>query len=382
MGCKPRRSTPFIATWPSRARAHGYVTLLSTTSSAPTPSSAICGATSRTQDLARNAQGGHRLAIQQPGVDPQRVGLLGLSLGSFPLVSVAPNEERVGCVVEYFGGMLPNVADNLRRMPPTLILHGEKDPLVPVEQAQPARTSVQRQENHLRHQALPRTGPRLLRNPTPRTPNRALSPSSQVSQDERRETLTPNSGMLQNLSQYCITPCIRKFLGTRTVAVVRRFSRSRFVGGISERKKEIKRRRHRRKKLTHFAAKLKKATASEKVVITEKIRNLTRGAEVILANWGLSERGCSGLPTLAVSDCVDRAGRCCKRSKSTGRRGRGRLSFTQAPVGEDDFRARVRLRIFSVMTTFSEAVAFLSLAAKCVNFLRRCRRRLISFSVR
>ncbi|MBL9080444.1 MAG: hypothetical protein JNK76_01470 [Planctomycetales bacterium] len=59
------------------------------------------------------------------------------------------------------------------------------------------------------------------------------------------------------------------------------------MGGITDRKQEIKRRRHRKKKLSIFKRKLKKAGASEKAVIVEKIRNLTPGAEVIIANLGL-----------------------------------------------------------------------------------------------
>jgi hypothetical protein len=59
--------------------------------------------------------------------------------------------------------------------------------------------------------------------------------------------------------------------------------------GISERGKEIKRRRHRHKKLGHFAKRLKKATVSEKAVITAKIRNLTPGAEVVIDRLGLRE---------------------------------------------------------------------------------------------
>lgn len=61
------------------------------------------------------------------------------------------------------------------------------------------------------------------------------------------------------------------------------------MGGISERHKEIKRRRHRRKKLEHFAKRLKKASFSEKSVIVEKLRNLTPGGEVIIENWGLNQ---------------------------------------------------------------------------------------------
>jgi hypothetical protein len=60
--------------------------------------------------------------------------------------------------------------------------------------------------------------------------------------------------------------------------------------GISERKKEIKRRRHRLKKLGQLGKRLAKATVSEKGVIAEKVRRLTPGAEVIIADWGLEER--------------------------------------------------------------------------------------------
>jgi hypothetical protein len=62
------------------------------------------------------------------------------------------------------------------------------------------------------------------------------------------------------------------------------------VGGISERGKEIKRRRHRRKKLAAFGKRLKKATVSEKLMIATKLRNLTPGAEVIIERWQLGER--------------------------------------------------------------------------------------------
>jgi Family of unknown function (DUF6800) len=59
--------------------------------------------------------------------------------------------------------------------------------------------------------------------------------------------------------------------------------------GISNRGKEIKRRRHRRKKLALLSKRLKKATVSEKAMIASKIRNLTPGAEVIIDSWQLRE---------------------------------------------------------------------------------------------
>lgn len=62
------------------------------------------------------------------------------------------------------------------------------------------------------------------------------------------------------------------------------------MGGISDRKQEIKRRRHRKKKLNLFKRKLKKANASEKAVIADKLRKMTPGAETIIANLGLEEK--------------------------------------------------------------------------------------------
>ena len=58
----------------------------------------------------------------------------------------------------------------------------------------------------------------------------------------------------------------------------------------SERKRELRRRQHRRKKLTILERKLAKATVSEKTVIAEKLRNLTPGAEVLIERWDLVKR--------------------------------------------------------------------------------------------
>jgi uncharacterized protein DUF6800 len=62
------------------------------------------------------------------------------------------------------------------------------------------------------------------------------------------------------------------------------------VGGIVERQKELRRRRKRKNKLKIIKRKLEKATPSEKAVLAGKIRNMTPGAEVIIANLGLEER--------------------------------------------------------------------------------------------
>ena len=69
------------------------------------------------------------------------------------------------------------------------------------------------------------------------------------------------------------------------------------MSGISDRKQEIKRRRHRRKQLTKFQKKLKKATVSEKAMIAEKIRRMTPGAETIIKSWKLDAKDGEDLPT-------------------------------------------------------------------------------------
>ena len=62
------------------------------------------------------------------------------------------------------------------------------------------------------------------------------------------------------------------------------------MGGISDRKQEINRRRRRRKKYEAFERRLKKATASERAVIAEKLRKMGPGAELVIANWQLEDR--------------------------------------------------------------------------------------------
>jgi dienelactone hydrolase len=69
-------------------------------------------------------------AATQQFVDPQRIALVGFSLGAYLAVAVAAEDTRVKAVVEFFGGVPERV--RIRRLPPTLILHGERDNIVPL----------------------------------------------------------------------------------------------------------------------------------------------------------------------------------------------------------------------------------------------------------
>jgi len=66
------------------------------------------------------------------------------------------------------------------------------------------------------------------------------------------------------------------------------FSPRTLAMSISERKKEIKRRRKRAEKLVKLKKRLPKATKSEQVEMARRLRDITPGAEVVIGNWGLA----------------------------------------------------------------------------------------------
>ena len=72
---------------------------------------------------------------KEPGVDPDRVALLGFSLGSYLSLSLATQDRRIAAVAELFGGLPDHFLPDAANLPPVLILHGEQDQVVPVEEA-------------------------------------------------------------------------------------------------------------------------------------------------------------------------------------------------------------------------------------------------------
>jgi dienelactone hydrolase len=70
---------------------------------------------------------------RQPGVDCERVGIVGLSLGGFVGMSCAAQEDlKVKAVVCGFGSVRKDQRDAVKCLPPTLAVGGEKDEVVPV----------------------------------------------------------------------------------------------------------------------------------------------------------------------------------------------------------------------------------------------------------
>lgn len=79
-------------------------------------------------------------AAKQPEIDDKRIGILGFSLGSYLAVYVTATDTRVAALVEYFGGAFPGVDQLLNKRPPMLILHGDKDKIVNVDEAKKLAT--------------------------------------------------------------------------------------------------------------------------------------------------------------------------------------------------------------------------------------------------
>lgn len=70
-----------------------------------------------------------------PEVDPKRIGLLGFSLGAYIALSVAAVDPRVQAVAEFYGGFPREMKLFMRRLCPALILHGDADATIPVQEA-------------------------------------------------------------------------------------------------------------------------------------------------------------------------------------------------------------------------------------------------------
>lgn len=73
--------------------------------------------------------------VDQHDVDARRLGIVGLSLGAALAFATAAEEPRVRAIVDYSGPLPDELAGQRPRLPPTLILHGASDRIVPVSHA-------------------------------------------------------------------------------------------------------------------------------------------------------------------------------------------------------------------------------------------------------
>ena len=66
---------------------------------------------------------------------PRKIGCFGYSLGAYLSLAQAARDSRILAVVELAGAIDREHAGLVKRLPPTLILHGSEDARVPVQNA-------------------------------------------------------------------------------------------------------------------------------------------------------------------------------------------------------------------------------------------------------
>jgi carboxymethylenebutenolidase len=95
---------------------------------------------------------------QQPSVDPQRIGLVGFSLGGYLAVCGSAIDPRIKAVVEFFGGLPKEMKLFMRRLCPTLILHGKDDTIIPVAEAYYLKEALEKKNVPYEIQIYPGVG--------------------------------------------------------------------------------------------------------------------------------------------------------------------------------------------------------------------------------
>lgn len=93
-----------------------------------------------------------------PNVDSQSIGLLGFSLGGYLAIAVAAHDRRIKCVAEFFGGVPERFLPSIEHLPPTLILHGQDDEIVPVRHALELKQLCQKKGFYFEMELYPGAG--------------------------------------------------------------------------------------------------------------------------------------------------------------------------------------------------------------------------------
>ncbi len=88
----------------------------------------------------------------QPGVDPRRIALVGVSLGAFLSLALGV-ESGIRAIVDISGGLVPPYDVQVTpSFPPTLIVHGDADTVVPVSLAHALKARLT--ALHVQHEQL------------------------------------------------------------------------------------------------------------------------------------------------------------------------------------------------------------------------------------
>jgi dienelactone hydrolase len=87
-------------------------------------------------DWQKTATNAVTFALTLPSVDPDHIGMSGISMGGQTVLSAAARDRRVKAVAEFFTawpGSLPD--EPIAALPPVLLLNGTADPVIPFDKA-------------------------------------------------------------------------------------------------------------------------------------------------------------------------------------------------------------------------------------------------------
>ncbi|WP_229426774.1 dienelactone hydrolase family protein [Microvirga alba] len=79
-------------------------------------------------------------------IDTTRLGIIGISLGAALGLAAASADRRIKALVNYFGPLPRGAIAPDAHLPPTLVLHGAMDPIVPVANAYAVEALLRQQE--------------------------------------------------------------------------------------------------------------------------------------------------------------------------------------------------------------------------------------------
>lgn len=129
-GAHPRRSEKYYMSLGEELARHGFLTLF-----VRVYERGRQGRGSRA-DWRRSISDALTFATSLPAADPDRMGVLGFSLGAFLALEQAPRDPRIRAAVAFYGGLSRGLVDlSLDAMPPVLLLHGTADRVVPARRS-------------------------------------------------------------------------------------------------------------------------------------------------------------------------------------------------------------------------------------------------------
>ncbi len=110
------------------------------------------------------AKDGVEFCRAQDNVDPDRISLMGFSLGGFVAMSLLATEPELNlaAVIECFGGLPRELYKGFKSATPVMIFHGDRDDIVPVKEAYDLKALLKAKMCQVEEKIFPNVGHMFL----------------------------------------------------------------------------------------------------------------------------------------------------------------------------------------------------------------------------